>query len=311
MFLKYLTTVILLLITSFHLSAAERIKGTSISIDAPSFLQPAIQFPGYLDEEYGTSLMVTEMPEAPLAEVLDGMTKDEFSKKGIKLISSEDIMLGDNQGKLLHLEQRAYEIDFLKWMVILGDESKTILVVASYQKEIDEVYASELKSSVLSARWNKESTVDFFEGITFRVKETNSLKIANKMGNNLILTLNGVFPKLDKEEPSSIVAASYFTTDDISDYTNFTKERLFKSGHLKGVRIIYQKKLEINGIASVNLIASATDIKTKEDRFLHFTMIYTDDSYYIIQSECSLSDQKLYQIEFEQLMNSFKLQPSV
>jgi hypothetical protein len=111
----------LLITASFSLIAAEGFQETSVSIDAPSFLVPAWQFPGYIDEEYGVSLMVTELPELPIADGLTKMTKDAFAKKGDKLISSEDIMLGNKKSKLLHLEQRAYEIDCLKWMVILGN----------------------------------------------------------------------------------------------------------------------------------------------------------------------------------------------
>ena len=57
-------------------------------------------------------------------------------------------------------------------MLCFGNEAESVLVVATYPKESEKDLSDKLRKSILSAKWDDASEVDFFEGLTFRVKES-------------------------------------------------------------------------------------------------------------------------------------------
>ena len=285
-------------------SAAERVNGTQIVIEPPTFLEPATQFSGYVDEEYGTSIMITEIP-GPFNEVIKGMTKEGFESKGVTLVSTEDIKLGKDSAKLIKLYQTAYELEFTKWMLIFGDSTKSIIIAASFQTDLSDEVSNKLKETILTARWERDLKVDFFEGLTFKVDETKSLRFAKKMGNALLLTRDGTFPVADKEAPYSIVAASYSNTYDINERSKFARERLMKLEGFTKIEVLSQNKSKSSNLNVEVLLAKALDVKSNTWKFIYFSMLFSGDSYYIIQSVAVLKEKETIENEFQQLLASF------
>jgi hypothetical protein len=300
---KYLLIILLNIFVSNALGS-ERVTGTQIVIDPPTYLEPAKQFSGYVDEEYGTSIMIAEIP-GPINEVMKGMNKKGFANKGVTLLSTEDIKLGNDSAKLMKLSQTAYELDFTKWMVLLGDDTKSIIIAASFQTELSSEVSDKLKKTILTSRWERGSKIDFFEGLTFKVDETKSLKIANKMGNALILTKDGLFPIENKKSPYAIIAASYSNTYEIKSRANYARERLMKSDGFTNIEVIDQSQTKVNNLNGEIILAKALDIKSNTWKYIHFSMLFNDDSYYIIQSIAELEEQKLIESEFQSLLASF------
>lgn len=93
--------------------ALERVIGTKVQIEPPSYLEPTDQFPGFVDREYGTSIMITEIP-GPFTKVSQGLNKSELAKQGMTVISKKSIKLGQQDAILIRASQIAYEIAFLK-----------------------------------------------------------------------------------------------------------------------------------------------------------------------------------------------------
>ena len=302
--MKKILFLILLGSWVLNANAAERVNGTQIVIEPPTFLEPAKQFSGYVDEEYGTSIMITEIP-GPINEVTKGMTKEGFASKGVTLVSTADIKLGKDPAKLLKLYQTAYELEFTKWMLVFGDNTKSIIITATFQTDLSEEVSNKLKETILTARWERDSKVDFFEGLTFKVDETKSLRFAKKMGNAILLTRDGAFPVADKNAPYSIVAASYSKTYGINERSNFARERLMKSEGFTKIEVLSQNQSKANNLNVEVLLAKALDVKSNTWKFIHFSMLFSDDSYYIIQSIAELKEKETIENEFKLLLASF------
>ncbi len=293
-----------ILLFSFNLSASERVSGTQITIEPPKFLEPSTQFPGYIDAEYGTSIMVTEIPGS-ITEVSKGMEPKVLMSQGATFLSSENIKLGKINAKLIKFSQPAYDTEFVKWAVLFGNQTKSVLVAASFQKELSESLSEKLKKSLLTVRWVQDYKVDLYEGLIFRIKENDKLKVAKKINNALLLTSDGVFPITNKNAPYSIIAPSYSTTYDIHDYKKDAKERLLQTKEFSGIEIIEQRETEINGLEAQVLLAKGVDNKTKTTKFIHFSILYAGKSYYIIQSTSELNERSDIENYFDKLLNSF------
>src|SRR5215468_10554391 len=69
-----------------------KVPGTKVSLVPPDGLKPSDQFPGFLDEETSSSIMITELP-APYSEMANGFTKEALGARGMNLFSRKDISL--------------------------------------------------------------------------------------------------------------------------------------------------------------------------------------------------------------------------
>jgi hypothetical protein len=285
---------------------AERIPGTQLTIEPPVGLERAVQFPGYMEEEYGTSIMVTEIP-GPLTEVLKGLTETSLAARGFDVLSLSSAQLGEHEAILIHASQIAYEIEFLKWFLVFGNTSNSFLVVGTYQKELHEQLSSVIKDSLLSVRWDVSLKTDRFDGLTFRIREGNNLKIAETLGNALILNTDGKIPITDDTLPFVIIASSYADTHSIADKSAHALQRLYRLDNYSALEAIEENDSSIDGIEARTLRATAIDAKTGREKFVYFAAIYTSGAYYIFQAESELAERDRYESEFAGILESFKL----
>jgi len=300
-------TAILLSSLSWSLHAKERVQGTKVTIDPPSGFVEAVQFPGYMMESTGSSIMVTPIPGGPFSEVSKGFTPSGLATQGMKLIKKEKTKVGTAEGILIHASQNAYGTDFLKWMLAFGDSTETTLIVATFPKQFEEQLSENLKKSVLSVDWQKSMKLDFFDGFTFRVSESGSLKFANKMGNNVFLTENGVFPQEEAGAPLVIVGASI-----TQDWQIPSEKRLFSNQRLKQTQVfgspevIDEKGIKIDGLDGYLIYAEGIDNDTGEAVYVEQCLLFTSDGYYIFQALVGSDQRKEFKSNFREIMESFK-----
>ncbi|AIY66471.1 hypothetical protein [Pseudoalteromonas piratica] len=302
--MKYYLFIVLLGGWVLNLNAVERVKGTQIVIEPPTYLEPAKRFLGFTDEEYGTFIMITEVP-SPINEVMESYTVNGLAIKGLNLLSVEDIKLGNVPAKLMKLHHTAYELEFTKWSLVFGDNTKSVIIVASFQTALSDELSNKLKETILTARWERDSKVDLFEGLPFKVDETKSLRFAKKISNALILTSDGSFPIADKDLPYSTVAASFSNTYEIDERSKFARDRFMKTQEFKNIEVLSQNQTKHQNLDVEVLLVKAVDVKSNKWKFIHFSMLFGENSYYIIESIAALKEKENIEKEFGLLLASF------
>lgn len=281
-----------------------RIDGIQITMEPPSFLAPAEQFSGYVDPEYGTAIMVTEIP-GPISEAVKGFDAEGLAKQGVSVLSDGMVQLGDETARLMKLKQNAYGAEFFKWLLVFGDDKTSIIIAASFQSAMGEELSEKLKKTILTARWDRQIDVDFFEGLTFKVEETDSLKFANKMGNAVLMTKGGVFPIADKTAPYTIIATSFSTNHKPDDINHFARSRLKSIKNFTDIKVTNEQELQIANLKGLVLFAEALDSGSKTRKFVHFSILFGEGNYYVIQSVAELDTQAQFKPEFQSLLSSF------
>ena len=84
------------------------IPGTKISLRVPEGFSLAEGFPGIMQQELGSFVVVTEMPTA--ARVMQaGMTKEALETRGITLLHAEQMQVSGADAVLLHATQEDKE----------------------------------------------------------------------------------------------------------------------------------------------------------------------------------------------------------
>lgn len=302
-----LASLALSLALSSLLAEQTRIPGTKVTLNAPAGFAPAKQFPGFMMEETGASIMVTALEGAPFKEISRSFNREGLASQGMALIERKETKVGETPAFLIHARQQVNGTSFLKWMLAFGGSSETNLVVATIPEQFKERLSEPLKKAVLSSSWDPSLVLDLFDGLTFRVSESDSLKLAKAIGNQVILTLQGVFPQQDPEDPMVIVGASVTERWIVpGSKKDFSINRLAQTQGLENPTIISQKSVRIDTLEGYLIRAQAVDRELKKERYIEQCLLFTNDGYYIVQGFAAADERERFQPEFQRILQSFK-----
>jgi len=258
-----------------------RVPGTSTSLQPPNGFSLAEEFPGFKHAELRASIMVTEMP-APAAEVMKGMTREGLATRGMTLISSKAEMIGGREALLLQVAQKAVGAEFLKWMLVTGDQKASVMVVGTFPSGSAGEIGAAIRDSVLSVAWTPRGPSDPFEGLQFRVTPTPKLKVAGRMSDLVMLTESGTMGSLGPTDPLYIVGRS-ITDSRIGDLPSFSEARARQTAQIRDVQNVSGHALTVGGLAAYELVADAKDVKTGRAMRLYQVVMPEGGGYLIAQ----------------------------
>lgn len=310
--LKFFLTLILLI--SYGCSHAQVspkqsddafVNGTKIKLTPPADFTPASQFPGYQLESRGSSIMITEMP-GPFAETTAGFSKpSELIKKKMSVLDKQEVKLNGQNGLLLKVAQKAYETDFLKWLLILGDEKETVLIAATFPKQYEAELSEKMKASILTATWDKEKVVTPTEGLNFTVEEKGELKLSKRVSNMLMFTKNGIFPSKDVNDPLFVVGQSFSKTA-IPNNEEYAKARVLQISQVKDIKIEQSNKITIDNLDGFEIVANGKDAKSEQPMSVYQVMLFEEQSYFLVQGLVGEKNRQNNLEIFKDMARTFK-----
>jgi hypothetical protein len=209
------------------------------------------------------------------------MTRQALADRGMNLIESSPVTGGGTEALLVHVVQRANGSDYFKWILVGGSETRAFLIVGTFS-EADSDLSDAIRTSVLTSSWNEEGRRGLMEGLSFRIDPTPRMRLAERMGNLLILTESG---RLDSGKPGAgvLIVGSSLGEVEIGDLVAFAKERLMKTDRLKGVRFRSDSSVVVDGLQGRELTADGTDAKDGRPMGVYQLLLADGKTYYIAQ----------------------------
>ena len=274
--------VVILLQPMYVVAQPIRVTGTSILMAPPPGFVASERFPGFERADLQASIMVTEIP-APASEMKRGMTAPALATRGMTLISSTTQVLDGRPSLLLKVSQEAPGATVLKWMIVSGDVNTSVMIVGTFPREREPEIGEAMKDAVLSTRWNAAAAPpDHFEGLAFRISPINSLKIAGRMSNMLVLTETG---KIAPQGAGAavFVAGTSLAAVDLADLKGFATARARQTKQLNTLRVLEERPTTIGGETAYELIADGKDAATGRPVTLYQVVLPDRDGYVLMQ----------------------------
>jgi hypothetical protein len=293
--------------TSGNQEGHARVTGTKVSLTPPANFVPAAQFPGFMDEENGATIMVTEWP-LPYTELSDAFTGDKMATKGMLLLEKKDVSFGDKKGILLHVKQDLNSEVFLKWIGFTGNESESVMITATFPEEVKSGLDSSLEKSVLSARWDAALKFDISEGLDFTLKDDPALKQASKVGKSLLFTRDGTIPKstITSRDPFLIFGPSLAKISS-ADRRTFAERRLVATVEIAEIKITKASEVNIGGLPGIEIVAAGRwDKEPVGEAVIYQVLLFESDSYYLLQGFATPKDREKYLPVFSRIAQSFQ-----
>jgi hypothetical protein len=281
------------------------VTGTKVRLIPPQGFKPAALFPGYEQAETQTSIMVTELP-GPFSQISTGLSNGaELKKRGLTLLSQEQPMIAGQKALLIQIQQTAYGQEFLKWILVMGNEKDTVMVVANFPKEQAKSLSEPLKRSILTTQWDQDLSVAPDQGLNFRLREQGDLKFARRISNAVLYSKGGVFPSPSVDDPIFVVAPS-FSQQTIFNPERFAQNRALATEQLTAIQIQTTKAVMIADLNGYEILARGQDKSSGTPMTLYQVILFKEQTYYVMQGLVSVKHEAHYLLMFRAIAQSFQ-----
>jgi hypothetical protein len=296
--------VAILLLASQAFAQAIRVPGTSVALVPPPGFVPSSSFAGFERADLQSSVMVTEIP-GPVADVSRGLTAAGLATRGMTLISSTEQLVDGRRTLVLKVSQVAGGITHHKWMIVWGDTKTTVMSVGTFPKEHEPTIGAAMKESLLTARWVAAAPADHFEGLSFRVSPTASLKIAGRVNNTLLLTESG---QIGPQSPDGAIFAvgTSLAPVDLSDLKAFAIKRVGQTEKLRNVRVSQQSAITIDDQPAYEVVAEGTDVATGRAVTVYQVVLPDARGYVLMQGLVASTRASTLVPEFRKAAETFR-----
>ncbi len=272
---------VLALVLPAALARADRVPGTSVTLDPPSGFGPSTRFVGFKQDATGSAIVVTELP-GPVSEVTAAMTEDGLATQGMRLLESSEVSVGGRSALLLHAAQFVSGIEFEKWTLALGEQNRTVLVVATFPKAAAEQLREPLRAALLTVKWSPRVERVRTDGLPFAISESADLKITQRVSNTLLLGKPGAAVKVDPSAPL-VVAGMSIHDIAITDVESFARDRIQRTSQITGVSGIAGESVRIDGLAGYELRAEARDQASGTPLRVYQLLLANSRQYFLVQ----------------------------
>jgi hypothetical protein len=280
-----------------------RFPAVGIRLLKPQGFQEADSFHGFSQPSTKSSVMATMLP-APFSEST-AFTAERMGARGMILLSKETVNIDGQQGILLQVMQKAYGIEFQKWIFVIGDSEKTIMINATFPKSLEAQLSSRLKSVVMSAKLDQGTPPAPGDDLPLTVTASPKLRLTQGIPKSLMYTKDGVIPAKSPEDPLFIVAPS-FSQVAIMDKRAFAQQRLLQTAETKLTAIKSTRPISIDGLSGYESLADAEDVNSGTPLTFYQVMLFDEDSYILMQGLVGAKLSSTYMPEFMAMARSLK-----
>lgn len=285
-------------------AAPSLVPGTRVTLEPPDGFAPAQRFPGFERPELGASIMVTELPVG-FDELRIGMTREGLASRDMELIESRQVSIAGAAADLLHVRQQAFGLEFLKWMLVTGNGSGSVMVVGTFPKAEGDSLGAAVRTAVLSTSLRADGEVDLLQGLPFDVSPGDKLKVAGRMGNMLMLTRGGTTRPTPPEDPLYVVGSSLVDVAP-GDLRAFAEHRAMQTAQTRNVRILSSRDMGVDGLQAYEIVADADDTRSGKPIRLYQVIAPEGRGYFIFQGLVGPDGAPEYLAEFRRLTSSFR-----
>jgi len=281
------------------------VPGTRVSLVPPADFVASARFPGFENAAAGSSIVISEF-NAPVAETSAAFTPINLRLQGMALLARREVLLGGREAELFEVTQIAGGVEFAKWMVLAGDDSNTVLIVATFPQQLADRLREPMHRAVLSARLEPPGARDLLAGLPFRIDEGAELKIQNRMQHMLTLARPDAGARPAVEEPVLIVSPS-LNPADTSDIAAFSKRRLAQLARIAHVANVRGREVTIAGRLSYELVADAKDSESGASLAVYQATVPDGDHYYLIVGLVGREGAARYLAQFRSIADSLRI----
>lgn len=252
-----------------------KIPGTAYSLIPPDGFKLSSNFAGFENLRNGASIMVNDLP-APYQQIVNAWTPEALKTKGMDLTSKEIVDINNSKVTLFHVTQSANGTQYLKQILVFGNENKTVIVNGIYPESSKDIEAS-VKKSILTIKQEATLNSNPEESVKFTIDVSGTgFTFTKNMSGTLLYTMDSLMPS---DRPTLLAGNSFgnIITENKQDYA---EERLKKIPGAVNIEIKSSTRITIDNLQGYEIIAE--DQIGSDSILLYEIILFDNTEYYII-----------------------------
>jgi len=221
------------------------------------------------------------------------------------LLNKQLVKVSGWEGMLAQVKHDISGTAYLKWVLVLGDETESVVISATFPKERERQLSRKLRASVLTSMWDRKNSIPLTEGLNFSITEKGELRITKRISNGLLFSKCGVFPSKDIDDPILVVAPSFRRTD-IGDPEEFAQARVFKTAQVTDIEIESTNKVTIDTLEGYEIVAAAKDKDSGRPMTVFQVILFEEQGYFLIGGLVSSKNREPSLKVFREMANTFR-----
>ena len=273
--------ILVLLLTAACAASAQsvRVPGTRAVVAPPPGWTPAEAFAGFQGDEPSASIVVVEIDDAPLAEMMAGMTPQALRGQNIRVAETRDVTVMGIPSRLMRGTQSAYGTTFAKWILLTGDAEGVVLLTATVPGALSSADRAAIEESLLSVTWGDEGPEGLFEGLGFTLDLPDGLPDRQRAGATLIAA-DGIGPD---RGTAPLYIAGLGAARLGQDLAAAATERLRQTATIRDLRPVDEGPVTVDGRRGYEIVARGADERSGAPVTVVLTLVPTDAGYVLFQ----------------------------
>jgi hypothetical protein len=281
----------------------QSIRGTRISLEVPAGFRVSEDFPGIGRVEEFSSVMVTEL-DVPVEIAVETFSKPALERRGIEMQRSGPALVDGRPATLVHATQRIGGMTFRKWFLLLGDETRSVLLTATTPIEQEQQHGDVLVHVLSSAHWSEARGPEPAQALPFRVKEAPPLRFVRSSDAAVVLS----DPQAASGHVAPIVTVGASRAQvEIDDLAAFARERLEETVSIHEIAVESEGPQRLGGLAAHQIVARARDAENGRAVRVRQILAHDDTRYYLVQGVFDAEDAARLEPAFDAVAASFAL----
>lgn len=293
--------------TIYNDSSYTKITGTAVALVVPEGFRPVGDGKTFRHATLPGIIEVSKLPAA-YAEVIKVFTAEEMSGRGLRLVSKDNVTVGDRPALLLRVAENTAQTTFHRWTLVVGDYQETYMVSGTFAAEVEGELSAVLRGAVMSTRWGKREKVDPFANFRFAVEPTPKLTYAEdkSLSTLVVFTKDGVFPLNGPGDPLLLVGYE-LNEEKITDEQAFAKEALMKVPHCKEVKPLEKTLFQVAGLPTVEWTADAKDESSGTPVKIFQSLVFAEGYHIFLLGIVDVARWEEYLGEFKTMSRTLRL----
>ena len=287
-----------------------RVPGTPVVITPPKGLELSDQFPGFINAETNSSLVVTVLNGAPFDAVTEGFSDPDdprVKEQKITILENNEVEISGKKAKLIRMNQEALGQTVEKWGAFIDNSDGVIIVIGNGMEEDNNQFLSELKEGLMTLKLEEGSEVDPKENFKFSLDPVFPFQESNVLGHSIVYGLTDGPVAENPDDPMFIIAQSFTEDVDLEEGTAaFARSRFKQLDNLTGHEILSTEAVNLAGLDGT-LLKGKGKSTTEVDTSVELAILDTKDGYFILIGQCPTENYANWSFIFEEMRGQFKL----
>ena len=304
MFIGLLTAA---LATLFAVAEPARvnIKDAPLTLAPPVGYKPVGDGKSFRHESVNSVIEVSKVPAA-YAEVIGVFTAEEMTKRGMRLVSKDNVTVDGRAALLLQVAENKNEAGILRWTLVLGDYQETFLVNGTFPKDEETTLSAPLRATLMGTSWTKREEADPFVNFRFTLSPTPKLTFAKELDTLLAFTSDGMFPLADPGAPMMVVGYE-MNEERIADERSFAKEAFARVPHFEQTTENETNAITVAGLQGYETTGSGTHSESQSRVELYQLLLFGDGYHIFVLGRANAKWSGEFLPEFRAAARSLKM----